>query len=79
VWLRAWCAQGRGGRGAIKQLRELVFDSACEDGDVGCVLAVAGDAEAQRAVVGADRHADAHVQGERDIGEDLEHAPAAQV
>jgi len=43
------------------------------------VLAVAGDAEAQRAVVGADRHADAHAQGERDIGEDLKHPAAAQV
>ena len=58
---------------------DFVFDAVCEGGNVGCVLAVAGDAKAQGAVVGADRDADAHVEGERDVGEDLEHPPAAQV
>jgi hypothetical protein len=60
-------------------LGEFVFDAVCEGGDVGCVLAVAGDAKTQGAVVGADRDADANVEGERDVGEDLEHPPAAQV
>jgi hypothetical protein len=56
-----------------------VLDAVCQGGNAGRVLAVAGDAKTDRAVLGADRDADPHIERERDAGEHLEHPPAAEI